>query len=171
MTSAQPCELPGHALLHRYREAGGYTDCYTIEFERVVSLAEYVEAFYTTAVFKLERFIIASLVRRPSTDTQVRELAVGSRTTFAAWTVEAREADQILLCDYQQRTRSWLMIAPAAESSRTRLYFGSAIVPVIDRRTRQRRMSLAFHALLGFHKLYSGVLLNAAARRLRRRQH
>jgi len=139
------------------------------EVARPVSLAEYVEAFYTTAVFRLERVLLAWLVARPSSDMQARQLACGHLAPFAAWSVEAREADQMLLCDFRGRTRSWLMTAPAANSHSTRLFFGSAVVPVVSRRSGKARMSFAFRALLGFHKLYSRVLLRAAANRLARR--
>jgi hypothetical protein len=47
------------------------------------------------------------------------------------------------------------MVASAGEA-RTRLYFGSAVVS----------LSFGFRALLGFHKLYSKVLLLAAKSRL-----
>lgn len=128
--------------------------------------AEYVEAFYTTAVFRLERWLLRWLVSRPSTDRQARDLASGTLDRFAAWRVEGRAADQLLLCDFRERTRSWLMSAPWLDGRGTRLYFGSAVVPVPDRRSGRSRMGPAFRALLGFHKLYSRVLLRAAARRL-----
>jgi hypothetical protein len=168
MRSIQACDLPRHALLRRYLHEGAYADCYAAEFRRPVQLPEYVEAFYTTAVFKLERLILSWLLARPSTDAQARALASGSATSFAAWGVEAREADQVLLSDFRGRTRSWLMSAPATGGSTGRLFFGSAVVPVIDRRSGQRRMSFEFRALLGFHKLYSRVLLGAAVNRLAR---
>jgi hypothetical protein len=136
----------------------------------VISHAEYVEAFYTTAVFKLERLLLSWFVARPSTDAQAGELAAGNRTSFAAWSVEAREPDQLLLCDFQGRTRSWLMSAPASNNQTTRLFFGSAVVPIVNRRTGEARMGSAFRALLGFHKLYSRILLRAAVNRLARSQ-
>jgi hypothetical protein len=154
------CQLPAGALLARYRGGGAYTDCYVTEMPRPVSLAEYVEAFYTSGVFKLERLILKLLVARPSTDQQARELAAGQRDAFAAWRVEARAPDQLLLCDFRGRTRSWLM------TSGTRLYFGSAVVPSSGS-SRKAGLGFVFTALLGFHRLYSRVLLHAAVRRLR----
>jgi len=70
------------------------------------------------------------------------------------------------MCDFQSRTRSWLMVEPGAAS--TRLYFGSGIVPRVDRRTGEKRMGPGFRALLGFHKLYSRALLATACARLAR---
>lgn len=126
-----------------------------------MSQAEYVEAFYTSGVFKLERLILKLLVARPSTDQQARELAAGQRDSFAAWRVEARAPDQLLMYDFRGRTRSWLSV------SGTRLYFGSAVVPVASSSPRKAGLGFVFTALLGFHRLYSRVLLHAAVRRLR----
>lgn len=133
-----------------------------------MSHAEYVEAFYTGAVFKLERLLLAWFVSRPSTDAQARELASGRLNTFAAWQVEARSTNQLLMCDLSGRTRSWLMVAPVqtAGSASTRLYFGSAVVPVHGKASGQPTLGFPFKALLGFHKVYSRVLLGAARSRL-----
>jgi len=167
VTSIQACALPDQALLAEYTRGGAYTDCYTTQVARSVSHAEYVEAFYTGSVFKLERLLLGWLVSKPSTDAQAKGLALGSLNTFSAWRVEARTADQLLMCDLNGRTRSWLMVAPLqASTASTRLYFGSAVVPVRDRASGQARLGFLFKALLGFHKLYSRVLLNAARSRL-----
>ena len=112
--------------------SGAYADCYVTELARPVQQAEYVEAFYTTAVFKLERLLLSWLIARPSTHAQARELAAGHLTSFAAWNVEARETNQVLLSDFRGRTCSWLMSAPTSSSRYTTLYFGSAVVPIVD---------------------------------------
>lgn len=158
-----PCELPADAVLRRYLDRG-YVDAYSVEVPRTVSHAEFVRAFYTTWVFRLERWILAALVKRPSTDAQVAELARGERTAFAAWNVEARDVDQLLMCDFLGNTRSWLMIR--GNGAATQLLFGSAVVSRIDPTTGERRLGRSFRWLLGFHKIYSRVLLAAAARRL-----
>jgi hypothetical protein len=165
MPTIQACPLPEHALLQQYARGGGYADCFTTEVPRRVSHAEYVEAFYSGSLFKLERTLLAWFASKPSTDAQVKDLASGTLTTFAAWRVEGRSADQLLLCDFRSRTRSWLMVAPLGEGG-TRLYFGSAVVPVMDKTTGERSLGFAFKALLGFHKLYSRALLGAARSRL-----
>jgi hypothetical protein len=90
----------------------------------------------------------------PSSDTDVRRLAQEQAGSFAAWSVEGRAPNQLLLCDFQGRTRSWLMTQPI--ESGTRLYFGSAVVP----------LRAPYGVLLGFHKLYSRLLLSAARSRL-----
>ena len=164
-TPVRASSLPPGALLAAYHSAGHYyTDCYQTRIDARPSQAAYVEAFYTSWLFKLERRILA-LASMPSTDVEAAELAAGTREHFAAWRVEARTPEQLLLCDVQGRTRSWLM-TEAADSGRTRLYFGSAVVPVVDRRSGESRLGATYSSLLGFHKLYSRALLRAAARRL-----
>lgn len=160
------CELPPEALLAAYAQGGAYTDCYCTDSAQPVSHAAYVEAFYTTWVFKTERVLLRWLAARPSTDAQARQLAVGANQAFAAWHVEARGPDQLLMCDMTGRTRSWLMVAAGPAPTGTRLYFGSAVVPVAQARSGRPSMGGLFRALLGFHTLYSRVLLAAARRRL-----
>jgi hypothetical protein len=165
------CQLPSDALLNRYLASGAYADCYVTEVARRVSHAEFVDAFYTTAVFKLERWILRVFVSRPSTDTQAGQLARGEVSSFAAWSVEGRAPDQLLLSDVSGRTRSWLMVAVADNSDfiGTWLYFGSAVVPMRSPKTGRASLGPVFSALLGFHRLYSRVLLRAAGRRLSRK--
>ncbi len=173
MNTIQPCELPQEALLSKYTREGAYTDCYFVDLPRSISQAEYVEAFYTTAVFKVERLILASLVSKTSTDLQAKQLASGEVKTFAAWSVEGRSGNQLLLCDYLGRTRSWLMSVANenGKSNSTRLYFGSAVVPDAEPASGRATFGLAFHALLGFHKLYSRALLHSALSKLVRSKH
>jgi hypothetical protein len=152
----------------KYARSGAYTDCYVTEVARGVSQAAYVEAFYTGTLFKLERLLLGYLASRPSTDDQAKDLASGAIGVFAAWRVEDRTDDQLLMCDLSGRTRSWFMVAPTGgPSASTRLYFGSGVVPVIDK-SAQATLGFTFKALLGFHKLYSQVLLSAARSRLSR---
>ena len=168
MGGIHACDLPEDALLRRYDVPEGYADCYAGELSGTVSLAAYVEAFYTTGVFKLERLLLSRFAALPSTDAEARSLAAGERQTFAAWKVEARGSGQLLLAALGGRTRSWLMCA--AGGDRTRLFFGSAVVPVVDKRTGERGLAPAYRALLGFHKLYSRLLLGAAMRKVRQTQ-
>ncbi|WP_298934029.1 hypothetical protein [uncultured Ramlibacter sp.] len=166
---SKPCELPASALLRRYSESGAYADCYAAELPGAISRPMYVEAFYTTWLFKLERAILRWAVRRPSTDIQARQLAQGTLQSFAAWRVEGQDATQILLGDFSGRTKSWLMVATIGGEG-TRLYFGSAVVPVARTSDGKRSMGWVFHALLGFHRLYARLLLHAACARVRKAQ-
>jgi hypothetical protein len=156
--------LPDQALLTQYRDAKAYTDGYSLEVQGSVTLAQYVEAFYTSPLFKVERFLITALVGKPSTDAEAGQLARAEIDKFAAWTVEGRTADQILLCDYLKWTRSWLMCVPSQTT--TRLYFGTAVAPARSSGSLQASFGFGFRVLNGFHRLYARALLKAAARQL-----
>jgi hypothetical protein len=168
MLSIKACPLPVGALLGRYRGNGAFTDCYMTEIGQPVTNARFVAAFYTTPVFRLERLILAWALSRPSTDAEAEQLASGRLDTFSAWRVEERREDQLLMADVKGRTRSWFMVAPgqAGRGPGTRLYFGSAVLPVVDRATGASQVSAGFRALLGFHHRYSEVLLYSARARL-----
>ena len=162
MLMVRSSDVPVDSLLSRCVTSGAYADCYVTEVPGSVSHAQFVEAFYTTALFKLERLLLAFLAS-PSTDTQAKQLAEGQRASFAAWSVEARTHDQLLLS--AGRTRSWLMVAAPAGGNGTRLFFGSAVVP---RRSSRRGLGPLFDALVGLHKVYSRALLLSARMRLSR---
>lgn len=57
---AAPCPLPEAALLRRYAEPppgdrpGAYTDCFAIDIDAPVTIGEFVFAFYTAPVFRVE---------------------------------------------------------------------------------------------------------------------
>jgi hypothetical protein len=150
-----------------YASKGAYLDCYATDIAHPATHADYVEAFYTTWLFKLERWILAWTVSKPSSDAQAHELAHAQRKAFAAWTEEARAENQLLMCDFLGRTRSWLMVSP--QSGVTRLYFGSVVTARRDERTGRLELGRAYNGLLGFHKLYSRALLAAARSKLQRR--
>lgn len=156
--------LPPMALLLEYQRAGAFTDCYTAEAPGAVTLAQLVQAFYCTPLFRVERVLIRLFTGIASSDAEVAALVAGTGTEFAAWRLEQLRDNQLLLCDLNARTRSWLMVAPAADS--TRCYFGSAIVPEVDAATGKRRLSRGFRLLLGFHRVYSRLLLSSAMGRL-----
>jgi hypothetical protein len=158
-------EVPPGALLHEYVRRGDYADCFALWIPRRVTHAEYVAAFYTTGLFKLERLVLA-VIGKPSTDAAAADLAAGARNDFAAWSVEGRAPDQILMCDFRGDTRSWLMVEPGGDG--TRLYFGSAVVKRRIAPSGAKELTGGFRALLGFHTAYSRALLAAAHRRLSR---
>ena len=159
MSLTQSVSAPEQALHAKYARTGAYTDCFTTVVAGRVSQSQFVEAFYTSRVFRLERLILKWLIDKPSTDAEAKELADGTRDRFAAWSVEDRSADQLLMCDYLGQTRSWLMVATCERdgSSATQLHFGSVVAQV-------RRFP--YNVLLGFHRVYSRVLLNSARARL-----
>jgi hypothetical protein len=169
MFAVTKVELPEDALFNTYqgglrpeswRESG---DCFAVSVDRVVSLAEFVFAFYTSPVFRIERLILGLLAAASSTDDQARRLAQGSETSFAVWRVGERTATQLLMCDRYERTRSLFRVLPLNEGS-TLLQFGSAVASTSNpRRSTWARRSL-FRLLMKFHVAYSQILLYAASR-------
>ena len=140
---------------------GAFTDCYSLSVPFAVSLPQFIEAFYTSRLFKLERWLLSKLLNIESSDAQAHQLAQGTGASFSAWKVESRSSSEILLDAGQ--TRSWLgVVKLEGHQPGTTLLFGSAVVPMRP----GGKAGLAFHALLGFHKLYSRLLLSAAARNL-----
>ena len=172
IVSVRSCAPPAEAFPRRYDNSVAYADCFVAEASGLISLGQYVEAFYTTGLFKAERAVL-SLSGRPSTDIQANKVAAGSGSTFAAWSVEDRAEDQLLLCDVTARTRSRFMVAPVPDEvlDRTLLYFGSAITAVRKGKTGRMTIGPAFKALTGFHVLYSRALLAAAKKRIERSDH
>ena len=164
MFSIEPCPLPDNALLNKYDYPGVYTDCYRTDIVGAVTHEEFVNSFYTTWLFKLERMILKWAVSKPSSDVQAKQLANGNIDTFAAWQVEDRCENQLLLSDFQGRTRSWLMVAPVEIEGirKTRLFFGSAVTPARKAKTGKTSLGPGFSMLLGFHKCYSVLLLYSA---------
>ena len=177
MFSIEACPIPEGALLNMYRNRApaegveAHTDCFSVHINKSVELADFVFEFYTTPVFKLERVILKYLAARPSTDYQARQLADGCIDSFAAWNVEQRAEEQLLMCDFRGRTRSWFMVTPITTSDqpKTLLLFGSAVVPRKNRKTGKLELGDGFNILLGFHKLYSKILLHSAKMRLEKR--
>lgn len=163
MNLVHPTSVPEHSLLQRYSDSGAYVDCYTTEFSARASHSQFVEAFYTTPLFRLERLVLGAVASCSSTDAQVKELAHGQRESFAAWQVESRAPNEVLL--RAGRTRSWLMVS-ASDGARTRLMFGSAVLPKPSAQSGSGHLGGTFRALLGFHKLYSRALLLSARLRL-----
>jgi hypothetical protein len=152
--------IPADALLARYVASGDFADCYTVTVPGTVSLADFMSAFYTTPIFKVERWLLARFLNHPSTDDDARRLAQGQLTRFSAWNIESRQASQALLA--AGRTRSWFMVSQrSTPPGTTALIFGSAVL-----QRKHGGMGWAFHALSGFHKLYSHVLLASAVRSL-----
>jgi len=171
MLLIEKCAVPANTLLARYLTDETYIDCYTTEISGQISFAEFVFALYTTTLFKLERFILKWTVSKPSADAQARQLADGNIEKFAAWRVESRGENELLMCDYSGRTRSWLMAIPANTNNgtHTQLYFGSAVVPVRNSKTGKLSLGFGVQALLGFHKIYLVLLLNSAKSRIKRK--
>ena len=157
--------MPGESMLREFADRGEYTDCFVAKVENDVSFPAYVEAFYTTRLFRMERLILGWLISRPSSDEEARQLSRNEVHTFAAWSEYGRSDNQLVMIDFRQQTCSWFMLVPEATASR--LYFGSAVMR--DRnKPSGARMKWTYRALMGFHRLYSRALLQSAARRFSR---
>lgn len=158
---ARTSTVPGDALLQRYVGAGAnYTDCFEVMSPGAVTLPDFIQAFYTTWLFRMERAVLTVAMRRKISDTDVQALARGA-DRFAAWTVEARADAQILLCDTAGHTRSYLAVS-ATDGSATRLIFGSAVVARGD-----KPLGRGVTVLIPLHRFYSKALLRLAERKLR----
>lgn len=168
MPRVESCTLPAEALLNSYVEIGAYTDCFRCVVDRRLSHAEFVQDFYTTGLFKLERLILKYVMSLPATDVEAIQVANGSIDRFSAWRVEQRSENQLLMCDVHGRTRSWFMTEPGSgdQASKTTLYFGSAVTQKTNPENGDSSMGAGFNLLLGFHKLYSRALLYSASRNI-----
>ncbi len=160
--------VPRNTLLDRYAHdsAGNalpnYTDCFAASVDFQPDLETWVSAFYSTPLFRLERLIL-SMFGHGSSDADLAELIEGRRTGFAAWTVEDRRDDELLMKDVTGRTRSWFMVREQDETG-SMLFFGSAVVARGSKSTSRRRL------LYRLHRFYSRALIRAARRRLTRRE-
>jgi hypothetical protein len=158
----QATALPVTCLLAELRDArGAFADAYTITLPQAVRLAAFVEAFYTTPLFKKERWILAR-IGKPSTDEGAARVARGEQVDFAVWRQHARREDELVMME--GATCSWFWVQPV--DGGTRLWFGSAVFPRRRHADGSPRFGALFNALLGFHVWYSKALLRAAAERL-----
>ena len=159
--------VPETALLRTFRGGthperwGRYADCFAVGVDRNVSLAEFVFAFYTSPLFRIERGLLRLLINAPSGSADARALADGTADKFAAWYVGQRTSTQLLMCDRYERTRSWFRVAPQSGGG-THLQFGSAVAARRGEHGEFLRRPAAFKPLLSFHILYSQALLRAA---------
>lgn len=163
--------MPKESLLNTYRGGPhperwvGQGDCFSVAVAQPVSLGDFVYAFYTSPVFRIERAILRILAGAPSTDAEARGVADGSGSSFAIWRLGERTTTQLLMCDRFEKTRSWFQVAPM-EGGGTLLRFGSAVAASRNRETGALSVGRGFRWLMGFHVVYSRVLLGAAGRRV-----
>jgi hypothetical protein len=164
--------VPSDSLLKTYRGGarpehwGLQGDCFAVVVDAPITLSDFVFAFYTSPVFRVERGILRFLAGASSTDAGARGVAEGSGTTFAIWRVGERTATQLLMCDRYEKTRSWFQVVPMEGGVATVLRFGSAVSSSRHRETGTLSMGRWFQWLVGFHVLYSRILLSSARRRV-----
>jgi hypothetical protein len=166
--------LPSDALILTYgggahpERWGNYADCFAVHVRRNVALSDFVFAFYTSRLFRIEALILRIALGAPSGKTSARALADGRADKFAAWYVAQRTETQLLMCDRYERTRSWFRVVPLAGGG-TQLLFGSALAKSDVQRagTQQKAHSpQGFRLLLWFHVVYSQALLRCATANL-----
>lgn len=148
-SKVQPIDVPAGSLLAAFGKAEDYRDCFARTVEGAVSLDAFIERFYCSMAFQPERLAL-SLIGRGASNDDARAVASGKAETFAAWDVMERRENEILLRDFQGATASWLSVQISADPASTRLMFGSWVGGPESR---------AVKALMGFHVLYSKVLL------------
>ncbi len=171
MSKVFETELPSHALTASYKEQRAFVDCYYMDIGKEISLDKYIQAFYTTPLFKLERSLLSLATFKHGKDDDALQLSLGNIDHYSVWMVEGREPNQIMLRDFTGITRSWLMVEEVSGSNSdsemsTRLYFGSVVVPKGVTESGQGSFGVLFHLFGKFHQLYSKALINAAYRRL-----
>lgn len=175
MFSVRPQAVPEDSLLKTFRGGahperwGRYADCFEVTVDRNVTLADFVFAFYTSPLFRLERLLLRILIGAASSQSDARAVAQGSASQFAAWYVGERTSTQLLMCDRYERTRSWFRVVPIS-GNRTRLLFGSAVAGTRDAGRDTLHRGGGFRVMLRLHVLYSHRLLHAAAKRATRPQ-
>tara|TARA_B110000902_G_scaffold253085_1_gene315300 strand:+ start:1336 stop:1842 length:507 start_codon:yes stop_codon:yes gene_type:complete len=160
-------ENPVRSLIAEQAQlAGYYTDCFSIHLDQSVTLPEFINAFYTTPLFRLERLLLSLTVKGRMKDADVTALSRGESDRLAIWQVEARKECEILLS--AGRTKSWLMVASQeGGGGDTQLFFGSVVVPEPPKREGDApRLGPVFDSLLSAHRIYSRLLLSSAAQRL-----
>lgn len=155
-------EVPGDSLLMARWRPGDFADCYVAEVPGSVSLARYLTAFFSSPAFWLERNGL-HLIGRGANARDIAALAEGRTKAFAAWDIEERDADQILMRDFTGKTRCWLRVQALPNKDATRLHFGSWV----NAKGESGKLSLITHAAYPFHRAYSRILLAGAVRNLR----
>jgi len=161
-------EVPLDALSVGYLKEGAFVDCYYIDIPKEVTLEQYIQAFYTTFLFKVERSVLSLVTFTLAKDSEAVDLSLGKTERYSIWTVEKRKSDQILLCEFTENTRSWLSVKVIKVEGviTTRLYFGSVVIPKSVSENGEGNFGFIFHLLGKFHKVYSKSLLNAAYKKL-----
>ena len=149
MTEITSCEVPEGSLLAQFGGPQDYRDCFSREVPGVVTLAQYIERFYSSMAFGPERMVLG-LIGRGASAEDISAVANGEADRIMVWEVVERTPDQILLLSKDTNTASWLSVMPL--DGQTRLYFGSW-VGGIERS--------GWRVMLAPHVWYSRLLLGA----------
>ena len=170
MTRITAPPLPPQSLLARKRGPECYRDAFRASVAGEVSLGELVTAFFSSRAFLAERMAL-HLIGRGADHADIAALAAGRTERFAAWQMEAREENELLMHDFLDQTCCWLAVStrgpdgaldgplPVPERGRTFIWFGTGVREVGGPIMRN---------LQGAHRFYARQLLAGAARGLAR---
>lgn len=151
MAKSTSCEVPEGSLLAQYGGAGHYRDCFCREVPGELTLAQYIERFYSSMAFAPERVILVLIGHAKGWDASadaIRALARGEAERFGAWELVERRPEQILLLSKDTNTANWLSVQP--RGANTRLLFGSWVGGIEQS---------GWRVMLAAHVWYSKVLL------------
>ena len=85
------CEVPEGSLLAAYGGPGDYRDCFVREVPGEVSLAQYIERFYSSMVFAPERMVLG-LIGRGASAEDISALARSEADRIMVWEVIERRS-------------------------------------------------------------------------------
>ncbi|WP_299989607.1 hypothetical protein [uncultured Ruegeria sp.] len=168
MRQVEEHSIPEGSLLHQFAKRPGYhADAFVAHVGFVPSQSEYIMAMFDSPVFRIERALLALAAFKPSFAKDVAALALVENDQIACWKTVQRTQQELQMKVEKGRVRTWLMVEPA-QGGASKLWFGSAIVPKPAQTGKAGGIGFVFRTLMGFHKLYSRVLLRAAIRGLKR---
>ena len=107
MVKITSCEVPEGSLLAQFGGPQDYRDCFSREVPGVVTLAQYIERFYSSMAFGPERMVLGLIGRAKGWDASsdaIRALARGDADRFGAWEVIERRSG--LVAEHGERPAS-----------------------------------------------------------------
>ncbi|APG49136.1 hypothetical protein [Phaeobacter porticola] len=160
--------IPEGSLLQQFAERPGFhVDAFVAHVGFTPSLNDYIVAMFDSRVFRIERALLALAAFKPTFKEGVAALAAAESDRLASWKTVQRTEQELLMEVEKGRVRTWLMVEPA-QGGASKLWFGSAVVPKPAQTGKAGGIGFVFRTLMGFHKLYSRVLLRAAIHGLKR---
>lgn len=130
-----------------------YLDAFVLPTKHdVKDVKQYARAFYTSRIFKFERFIIKHLIGAEMTDEQINSSEFNVGDEILIWKVVKRENNQVLLnWSYGSVTGStWLKVENGKYKFGSGLSHSVGLLPTIA------------------HQIYSRLLLNSAVSKMKR---
>jgi hypothetical protein len=144
-----------HTLLAKHTP-DKYSDCFTITVPSRISLQQYVQAFFTCPVFRVERMLLPVA----TSDSEAEAISRGTSGRFGVWSVLERTDDELLATwsvdGYSMHGATWFRVIEVPGDA-TRLEFGSSVTP---------SEGLWLLPMMWFHVWYSRVLLRCTANNL-----